>query len=128
MVLLMGDLNSLDPWTDHTEQLRALSARHRSRHLRTTGDVDTRAVQALAEAGLVDLFRVAGPGPDGLDHSVPTAHGGGAEFSPMRLDYILGTPPVAGLTGSCRIVSGGEAESASDHYPVVAELDLTIAA
>jgi endonuclease/exonuclease/phosphatase family metal-dependent hydrolase len=128
MVLLMGDLNSLDPWTDHTERLRALPPPYRSRHLRRTGDVDTRAIRALDGAGFVDLFGVAGPGPGGLDYSAPTTHGGGAEFSRMRLDYILGTAPVARLVRSCRVVSGGEAESASDHYPVIAELDLTVAA
>jgi endonuclease/exonuclease/phosphatase family metal-dependent hydrolase len=46
----------------------------------------------------------------------------------MRLDYVLGTEPVARLVRSCRVVSGGESETASDHYPVIAVLDLTIPA
>ncbi|GII21613.1 endonuclease/exonuclease/phosphatase family protein [Planosporangium mesophilum] len=124
MVLLMGDLNSLDPWTDHTERIRALPAHHRSRHLRSGGEVDTRAVRALADAGFVDLYRRAGT--TGPDHTVPTTHGNGGEFSRMRLDYILGTEPVARLVRSCRVVRGGDTESASDHYPVVAELDLSV--
>ncbi|GAA1820016.1 endonuclease/exonuclease/phosphatase family protein [Planosporangium flavigriseum] len=121
MVLLMGDLNSLDPWTDHTERLRALAPQHRSRHLRRGGDVDTRAVQVLADAGFVDLCRQVGA----ADHTVPTGYAG-HEFSRMRLDYILGTEPVARLVRSCRVGSGGAAETASDHYPVVASLDLTV--
>jgi endonuclease/exonuclease/phosphatase family metal-dependent hydrolase len=119
LLLLMGDLNSLDPWTDHAERVRSLPPRYRSRHL-WRGTVDTRAVAALADAGLVDLFR-----PGGQDHSVPT-HLGGTEFARMRLDYLLGTEPLAALTRSYRIVSGGAAETASDHYPVLAEMDLTI--
>jgi exodeoxyribonuclease-3 len=124
LMLLMGDLNTLDPWTDHREQLRALPDQHRSRHLRH-GKIDTRAVAALAAAGLVDLFRRVGQ-PGARNYSVPTEHGGGTEFAArMRLDYVLGTEPVARLVRACRIVSGGETESASDHYPMLAELDLT---
>jgi exodeoxyribonuclease-3 len=128
MVLLMGDLNSLDPWTDHAERLRALSPRYRHRHLLRGGGVDTRAVRWLADAGFVDLFREAGPGPGSKDYTAPTEQGGGSEFSRMRLDYVLGTEPVARLVRTCRVVSGGDRETASDHYPVVAELDLTIPA
>jgi len=58
MVLLMGDLNSLDPWTDHGERLQQLPPRYRSRHLRrgiltphNRRAVDTRAVAMLADAG-----------------------------------------------------------------------------
>jgi exodeoxyribonuclease-3 len=126
MVLLMGDLNSLDPWIDHADQLHALPPRYRSRHLLRAGGVDTRAVQALADAGFVDLYRQAGSEPAALDYTAPTKHGGGHEFSRMRLDYILGTQPVARLVKTYRVISGGESETASDHYPVVAEIDLTI--
>src|SRR6266545_4681044 len=124
LALVMGDLNTLDPWTDHTERLRALDPQFRGRHLRR-GTVDTRAVAVLAEAGLVDLFRRAGD-PAGPDHTAPTTDGGGTEFSRMRLDYVLGTPGIAELTRDCRIISGGDAENASDHYPVLAEFDLSL--
>src|SRR6266540_2613649 len=111
LMLLMGDLNSLDPWTDHAARLRDLSPRYRSRHLR--------------HGGLVDMFVRAGTG--GKDYTAPTEHGGGTEFSKLRLDYILGTEPVARVTKACRIVSGGASEHTSDHYPVVAELVLGLA-
>jgi exodeoxyribonuclease III len=125
LMLVMGDLNTLDPWTDHTERLRALAPGYLRRHVRRGAAVDTRAVAVLADAGLVDLYRAAGD-PAGLDYTAPTAHGGGTEFSRMRLDYLLGTAGVAAVTRSCRIISGGEAESISDHYPVLAELDLSL--
>ncbi len=139
MVLLMGDLNSLDPWTDHGERLQQLPPRYRSRHLRrgiltphNRRAVDTRAVAVLADAGFVDLFRppdrpvAARTGSDDRDYTAPTERGGGAEFSRMRLDYILGTEAVVPFVRTCRIVWGGEAENASDHYPVVAEFDLRL--
>ncbi|MFB6394728.1 endonuclease/exonuclease/phosphatase family protein [Polymorphospora lycopeni] len=122
MVLLMGDLNSLDPWTDHRERIERLPPAYRGRHL-TRGAVDTRAVAALDRAGFVDLFRLAGTGE--VTHTAPTTRGGGAEFSGMRLDYILGTAPVAEMAQECRVVTGGDTEWASDHYPVIADLDLS---
>ena len=120
-VIVAGDLNSLDPFTDHTERLARLHSLHRRRHMTADGTADTRAMGAFADAALVDLWTAAGQG-DGL--TAPTTQGGGAEFSGMRLDYILGTGPVARHVRSVRVVRGGETEYASDHYPVVAELDL----
>ena len=55
---------------------------------------------------------------------MPTSEGGGAEFSGMRLDYLLGSPRLAALARRARVVRGGETEYASDHYPVTVELDL----
>ncbi|MFC6020070.1 endonuclease/exonuclease/phosphatase family protein [Plantactinospora solaniradicis] len=122
LVLLMGDLNSLDPWTGHDERIGRLRPGYRGRHLLPDGvTVDTRTIAALDRAGFVDLFRR--PGVQ-VQNTVPTTGGGGAEFSGMRLDYLLATPPLARLAGPCRVVTGGAAESASDHYPLVAEFDL----
>ncbi|MEH1164422.1 endonuclease/exonuclease/phosphatase family protein [Micromonospora sp. CPCC 205539] len=124
MALLGGDLNTLDPGTDHTERIGRLAPAYRRRHLRRDRrTVDTRAVARLLAAGLVDLH-AAGGGPDeGL--TAPTRHGGGSEFSGMRLDYLFGTPAVAERVRDCRVVRGGAADTASDHYPVLADLDLT---
>lgn len=118
LVLLMGDLNTLDPDTDHTDRLRGLPERYRSRHLRR-GRVDTRAVAVLTRAGFVDLYRER---RGGKEYTAPTSAGGGAEFHAMRLDYVLATPPLAALARDWRVVEGGLAETASDHYPVVCEL------
>lgn len=128
MVLLMGDLNSLDPWTDHRARLAGLPSRYRARHLLAGRPpiVDTRAIAALSTAGFTDLFHTFGPGPDGKDYTAPTTHGGGQEFSRMRLDYIMGTRPVAELVRRCQVLDGAELEYASDHYPVIAELDLLL--
>lgn len=123
LVVLMGDLNGLDPWTDHTEALRRLPEPYRRRHLDNRGTVDTRTVATFASAGFVDLWRVAG---SGVGLTAPTRYGGGREFSGMRLDYVLGSPSVAALTRGCRVVTGGHSDHASDHYPVVAELDLRL--
>ncbi|WBB70163.1 endonuclease/exonuclease/phosphatase family protein [Micromonospora sp. WMMD812] len=122
LTLLGGDLNALDPATDHTARLDGLPPAYRRRHLRRDGrTVDTRAVAVLLAAGLVDLYRAAGGPDEGL--TVPTRHGG-AEFSGMRLDYLLGSPALAARVRDCRVVRGGPADRASDHYPLVADVDL----
>jgi exodeoxyribonuclease-3 len=119
--LLAGDLNTLDPATDHTAEVERLGAQFRSRHVRPDGSVDTRAVQKLLNAGLCDLWPLAGDA-DGL--TAPTTGGGGHEFSGMRLDYMLGSPAVAKQAAQMRVIRGDEAEYASDHYPVTVQLDL----
>jgi endonuclease/exonuclease/phosphatase family metal-dependent hydrolase len=137
-VLLLGDLNSLDPWTDPADlaaTVARLPARYRLRHLRRDGRVDTRAVAALARAGFTDLFRAVGTGqartaPTGYagkefsDGQVSGGQVSGGQVSGMRLDYALGNGPLAGLARDCRVVTGGAAHTASDHYPVAVTLDL----
>jgi exodeoxyribonuclease-3 len=121
-VLLAGDLNGLAPGRNHAAALARIDARYRRRHLGADGGVDTRAVESLLDAGLVDLWEKAGEGDDA---TVPTSAGGGEEFAGMRLDYVLASAPVADRAHSARVIRGGEAEYASDHYPVAVDLELT---
>lgn len=146
-VLIAGDLNALDPGTDHTRRLAALSGPYRRRHLAADGTADTRAIAAFEAAGFVDLwpkavssgeaelglvgpvsYREAELEPPGADlgFTVPTSRGGGEEFSAagMRLDYLLASPSVAAHARHMRVLRGAEAEYASDHYPLAVDLDL----
>ena len=122
-VLLAGDLNALDPGTDHTARLAALSAPYARRHRAADGTADTRAIAAFQDAGFVDLWPVTGEG-SGL--TVPTTEGGGHEFAAtgMRLDYLMASRPVAARAAHARVLRGAEAEYASDHYPLLVDLDL----
>lgn len=116
-VLLAGDLNSLDQYADHTAAVATLDSRYRRRHLLPSGEVDTRAMEAFAAGRFIDLWRTAG---DGAGETVPTSLGGG-EFGPMRLDYLLGNRPVAARVR--RVWVARDDPYASDHFPVVADLD-----
>ncbi|MEH0935866.1 endonuclease/exonuclease/phosphatase family protein [Micromonospora psammae] len=123
LALLAGDLNTLDPGGEHAERVARLPVAYRRRHLRRDGrTVETRAVARLLAAGLVDLGARPGAAEEGV--TAPTRHGGGAEFSGMRLDYLFATSPLAARVRDCRVLRGGETEYASDHYPVVAEFAL----
>jgi exodeoxyribonuclease-3 len=42
----------------------------------------------------------------------------------MRLDYVLASAPLAARAQGARVLRGGPAEYASDHYPVAVDLDL----
>jgi exodeoxyribonuclease III len=112
-VLIAGDLNSLDPVTEHTGALEGLDARYRRRHLARDGSADTRAIQAMLDAGFVDIGQGIGP-------TVPTSGVGGAEFAAFRLDYLMASPPLARLTRYVSVLRDEVTDHASDHYPVVA--------
>lgn len=111
-VLLAGDLNSLS-----VPDLAGVPDRYRRRHLDASGAVDTRAMAAFA-GRFTDLFTAAG---DGDGRTVPTALGGG-EFGGMRLDYLLGSPPVAARVRRVWVVR--DDPLASDHFPVAADIAL----
>lgn len=115
--VIAGDLNGLDPGTDHTATLAPQAGFLRARHLAPDGSADTRAVGAFLDAGFVDLWKVAG---SGSPLTVPTTRGGGREFSRMRLDYVMASPAVT--ASDMVVVRGDETEFASDHYPVRVEL------
>ncbi|XVU23614.1 endonuclease/exonuclease/phosphatase family protein [Actinoplanes sp. CA-054009] len=119
--LIAGDLNGLNPGTDHTATLAPQPGFLRRRHLAADGTADTRAVGAFLEAGFVDLWDAAG---SGNPLTVPTTNGGGREFSRMRLDYVLASPSLAGFAHDMTVIRGDETEYASDHYPVAVTLDL----
>ncbi|WP_422739053.1 endonuclease/exonuclease/phosphatase family protein [Micromonospora sp. WMMD729] len=125
LTLLAGDLNSLDPTVDHTARLAGLPALYRRRHLRRRGGaVDTRAIARLLDAGLVDLWPSANVGaPEAAGLTVPTRFGG-AEFAGMRLDYLLGSHAVAERVRDCRVIRDATTDTASDHYPLLATIDL----
>lgn len=126
MVLLMGDLNSLDPLSDHRTSVANLPSHYRSRHLMpgSNSEVDTRAIATLTSAGFIDMYQrdenTTRP------YTAPTAHGGGYEFSQMRVDYILGTAPLLPRLKQLYVCEIEACDYASDHYPVVAEFDLEL--
>jgi exodeoxyribonuclease-3 len=120
LAVVAGDLNGLAPGVpgeDHAAALAAMPPVYRRRHVGPDGVADTRAVGAFLDAGFTDLGRGAGP-------TVPTAGLRGPEFGATRLDHVLASPPLAARARDLRVIRGGAADHASDHYPVRVELDL----
>jgi exodeoxyribonuclease III len=112
-VLIAGDLNSLDPATDHAEALDRVDPRYQRRHRGPDGTPDTRAIKAMLDAGFVDVGRGIGP-------TVPTEGLRKDEFGAFRLDYLMASPPLAQRTRYVSVLRDEVTDTASDHYPVVA--------
>ncbi len=117
---VLGDLNSLSP-LDPPPPLERWPARRRARHLRAdTGQLDTRALSYLARCGLVDLAAAGGGVPAATCQTPLRA--GHADYQ-VRIDYILANAVAASGPASCRRWESEAAQSASDHYPLVADLE-----
>lgn len=119
-VLIAGDMNALSPHDVHQYDPACWAPRRRARHtLPVGGPLDTRAIEVLEDAGLVDLAR-----KHGLDFA-PTAltplRAGSSSYA-VRIDYLFATQALAANLRSVRVIRGPKADFASDHYPVVADL------
>jgi exodeoxyribonuclease-3 len=80
------------------------------------GRIRWRTIQIVLDAGYTDGFRLRHPEDAG--HTFPT-------WDPhARLDYVFVPTPSAGRLLACEIVRDGGAQPASDHFPLLAELDV----
>ncbi len=121
-VFVAGDMNSISPRDVSRVNMDGWAQRRKSRHLVPgTLDVDTRAMCILEGSGLVDLGAKAGI------NDVPTV------LTPLRsdhdtyrlrIDYVFGNQRVAERLQSARVLTGDASNRASDHYPVIVDVDL----
>jgi endonuclease/exonuclease/phosphatase family metal-dependent hydrolase len=80
------------------------------------GRVRWRTIQLMLDAGYTDTFRALHPGDPGL--TLPTS-------SPqVRLDYVFVPSPDLGRLARCEVIRTPPAPEASDHFPLLAELNL----
>ncbi len=117
-IVLLGDFNAVAPGDAPFVRRMPLWIRAL---LRFDGGIRTEAMTAVAGAGFTDAFRGANPGLAGL--TLPS----GAPV--IRLDYVMLDESLAGRVAGCRTGEPGPlAAAASDHLPVIVELDLDEAA
>ncbi|NNC74649.1 MAG: hypothetical protein HKN93_03975 [Acidimicrobiia bacterium] len=118
---LLGDLNSLSSRDRPRYEPSTWAPRYRARHLAPGDDerIDTDAIDVLEQAGFHDLFHQANPGT--FAPTRPTERN--SDRPSQRLDYILATEPLADRLRSASVVREGDAPRASDHLPVVADLN-----
>lgn len=121
-VIIAGDLNALSPHDIAGYQPARWLPRRRSRHVlaESGGKLDTRAISALEEAELVDVLRRHG----GAEPTVLTRLVAGHEDYQARIDYVFASPGAAQRVKRAERVSGGQVEAASDHYPLLVDLEL----
>lgn len=109
---LVGDFNTLAP--GELLDIRKLPARLRALVWLSGGRVRWRTIQAVLDAGYVDVYRALHP--DLVGNSFPT-------WDPhARLDYVFVPGGVAGAAGACEVITAPETLTASDHFPLRAEL------
>ncbi|MCS6843117.1 MAG: endonuclease/exonuclease/phosphatase family protein [Caldilineales bacterium] len=112
--VLMGDFNALAPgdYADRPDALAALAQDLDHRHMVSDG---MQVVPRLLKAKYVD----AGARRPGVpDPTYP------AQAPQVRIDYIFLSEPLAPALISCQTWQTDETALASDHLPVLAELDL----
>ncbi len=118
--LVLGDFNAVSPWDlDQCPELAAgLRSDPQTYHL-FDGDKGPQVIAQMEKAGYVDAYRLCGQ--PGQQTYIPSAD------LPMRIDYIFVSRPLAPAVRSCTIWQEPAGQEASDHRPVLAELDLPAA-
>lgn len=111
--VIAGDFNTLAPGEEL--DLRQLPRRLRVLTWLTGRTIRWETIQIMLDAGFLDAFRLLHP--DDAGHTFPT-------WRPhVRLDFVF-VPGVLGPSVKrCEVVKGNGAPEASDHFPLVAELD-----
>lgn len=101
--LVMGDFNALSPW-----DVEALDL--------PPGSQQPRVIAQMEKAGYVDAYRLHSE--PGAQSFIPSAQ------PPIRIDYIFASRPLTDSVRSCAIWQEPAGHEASDHRPVLAEVDL----
>ncbi|MEZ4870081.1 MAG: endonuclease/exonuclease/phosphatase family protein [Caldilineaceae bacterium] len=116
--LVMGDFNAISSWDFAARpDAYATLARHAKGQNLTAGAQGPKVIAQMEQAGYVDLYRQWGePGQQSFIPATDTA---------IRIDYIFASQPLAPRARSCRIWQEAAGAEASDHRPVLAEIELT---
>lgn len=119
--VVMGDFNAIHPWdyAGREDALAALAAQPISAHMAVGVDGSAnggpQVIAQMEKAGYVDAFtRFGSPGQSSFLLSA----------EPMRIDYIFASQPLLPHLTGCRILAEMAAYDASDHVPVLAEMEL----
>jgi len=110
--VLAGDFNTLAP--GELLNVRRLPRRLRPFVWLSGGRVKWRTIQMVLDAGYVDGYRLRHF--QEIGHTFPTSD------PHLRLDYVFVPKAFTERVITCDVVSHPDAPSASDHFPVVADL------
>jgi exodeoxyribonuclease-3 len=111
---LVGDFNTVAP--GELLDVRKLPARLRALVWLSGGRIRWQTIHTVLEAGYVDAFRHLHP--DLVGSSFPT-------WDPhIRLDYLFVPRAFGDRVGRCEVLDSEDAPRASDHFPLLAELEV----
>jgi exodeoxyribonuclease-3 len=111
--VLAGDFNTLAP--GEVLDVGKLPFRLRPFVWMTGGRIKWRTIRTVIEAGYVDTFRLHHPTEQAYTFPTPDPH--------VRLDYVFTPAQFASQVVRCDIVTHPAVATASDHLPVLAELE-----
>jgi len=113
--VLVGDFNTLAP--GEVLDVRRMPAWIRGLVWLSGRDIQRETIQLMKDANYVDGFRLLHPADKGYTFPVWDPH--------LRLDYVFIPSAFADRLIECEVVSQLEAAAkASDHFPLLAQLDL----
>jgi len=111
---LVGDFNTVTP--GELLDFGALPQKVRATVWLSGGQIRWRTIQIVRDAGYVDVFRALHPDDPGLTLPTPTPQ--------VRLDYLFAPSAHAQRVTSCEVVRSEAAQKASDHFPLLAEIQV----
>jgi exodeoxyribonuclease-3 len=111
--ILIGDFNTVAP--GDIFDVRRLPTRLRALVWLSGGHIRWRTIATVLAAGYIDSFRQLHPGDLGYTLPTPDPH--------VRLDYAFVPGAFAAHVRSCEIVRTADVASASDHFPLLLEVD-----
>jgi exodeoxyribonuclease-3 len=112
--VLAGDFNTVAP--GELLDIAALPQKVRATMWLSGGRVRWRTIQIVLDAGYADVFRLRHPADPGL--TLPTTR------PQVRLDYVFAPAAASDRVRRCDVVRPGSAVAASDHFPLLAEIDV----
>jgi endonuclease/exonuclease/phosphatase family metal-dependent hydrolase len=112
--VLTGDFNTVAP--GERLDVGTLPLRLRPFVWVSGGRIRWRTVQTVLDAGYVDSYRMKHVNDPGLTLPTTDPH--------IRIDYVFVPKAHAERVRECAVVRHPDAVSASDHFPLVADLDL----
>jgi exodeoxyribonuclease-3 len=111
--LVAGDFNTVAP--GELFDFKALPQKVKATLWLSGGRVRWRTIQLMLDAGYADVFRTLHPEDAGL--TLPTS------APQVRLDYMFVPKADMGRVRSCEVIRSQPARDASDHFPLLAEID-----
>lgn len=112
--VLVGDFNTLAP--GETLDVRRMPAWIRGLVWLSGRDIQRETIQWMRDAGYVDGYRHLHPDDKGCTFPVWDPH--------LRLDYVFVPQGFAQRLKGCQVVSDAAAGKASDHFPLLVQLEL----
>jgi exodeoxyribonuclease-3 len=110
--VLVGDFNTLHP-TDHPNVSAYVAVLKMRGEEAPTPQCPRTVIPLLLQEGYVDCYRALHPASPG--DSSYTSH------QALRVDYIFASSRLAACLSACDIIREGDAQRASDHFPIWAE-------